>query len=112
MSNKILPDNSIEVVGDNDFSFSVDFEYNGEAGSFEDGDTAEMLIHGDEKDIIIPSKQIENNTASFYLSCELTQSLLRDGEDESYYEYCISVKWASRGKHTPIHRKSLTVKRC
>ncbi len=103
---------NISTIADNDFAFNVDFMYDGEAGIFEDGDTAELLIHGDSDDIIIPSKQIENNTASFYLSCELTRSLLRDGEDESYYEYCITVKWASRGKHTPIHRKTLTVKRC
>ena len=112
MCENILPDKSIEIIADNDFSFSADFRYNGESGTFEEGDTAEMIIHADNDDIIIPSKQIENNTASFYLSSELTQSLLRDGEDESYYEYCISVKWASRGNHTPIHRKSLTVKRC
>ncbi len=109
--NNILEYN-ISVIAGNDFAFSADFRYNGEAGTFDDGDTAEMLIHGDNEDIIIPSKQLENNTASFYLSSELTQSLLRDGEEESYYEYCIRVKWASRGKHTPIHRKTLTVKRC
>ena len=112
MDKNILPDNSIEVIGGDDFAFSVDFLYDGKPGTFEDGDTAEMLIHGDDKDITIPAVKLGSNIASFYLSCELTQSLLRDGEDESYYEYCISVKWASRGKHTPIHRKSLTVKRC
>lgn len=112
MTNNILPDYSIEVIGDTDFAFNVDFMYDKEAGIFEDGDTAVMLIHGDDEDITIPAVKLESNIASFYLSCELTQSLLRDGEDESYYEYCISVKWASRGKHTPIHRKSLTVKRC
>ena len=112
MSNNIFPDYSIEVIADNDLTYNANFKINGEAGTFEDGDTAEMIIHGDSEDIHIKAKQIENNTASFYLSSELTQSLLRDGEDESYYEYCISVKWASKGKHTPIHRKSLTVKRC
>ena len=61
---------------------------------------------------IIHAKQIENNTASFYLSSDFTQELLKDGESESYYEYCIRANYASRGRHTPIHRKTLTVKRC
>ena len=111
MSN-VINEYDLMAIAGNDFAFNVDFMYDGEAGIFEDGDTAEMLIHGDNDDITIPAVKLESNIASFYLSCELTKSFLRDGEDESYYEYCISVKWASRGKHTPIHRKTLTVKRC
>lgn len=103
---------NISVIADNDFAFNVHFSFDGKLALFESDDTAEMLIHGDDGDIIISAVKFENNIASFYLPCEVTQSLLRDGEDESYYEYCISAKWTSRGKHTPIHRKSLTVKRC
>ena len=107
----VINESNITVIAGDDLTLNVDFRLNGNEVVFADGDTAEMLIHGDEEKII-PASSTENNIATFYLSSELTQSLLRDGEDESYYEYCISVKWASRGKHTPIHRKSLTVKRC
>lgn len=107
-----MDDNNIEIIAGDDITLNVDFLFDNEAGTFEDDDTAEMLIHGDNEEFVIPSKQIENNTASFYLSSDFTQSLLRDGETESYYDYCICVNWASRGRHTPIHRKTLIVKRC
>lgn len=112
MCDNIFPDNSIEIIAGDDFTVNVDFTFDGENAIFEDGDTAEMLIHGDNEDIHIKAKLYENNTASFYLSSELTKALLREDETESYYEYCICVNWAYSGRHTPIHRKTLTVKRC
>lgn len=106
-----FPDNSIELIASDDLTLNVDFRLNGNEAVFADGDTAEMLIHGDEERVI-PASSTENNIATFYLSSELTQELLKDGETESYYEYCIRVKWTSNGQHTPIYRKTLTVKRC
>lgn len=106
-----FPDNSIELIAGDDLTLNVDFHLNGNDAVFADGDTAEMLIHGDEERVI-PASKTENNVATFYLSSELTQELLKDDDDESYYEYCIRAKWASTGRRTPIHRKSLTVKRC
>lgn len=110
MSN-VFPDYSIELIAGEDLTLNVNFRLNGNEAVFSDGDTAEMLIHGDDERVI-PARKTENNIATFYLPSELTQELLKDGDDESYYEYCIRVKWASNGQHIPIHRKSLTVKRC
>lgn len=113
MSNNIFPDNSIEIIGGDDFSFSVDFKTDGEPCEFTDSDIVEMLIHDDGDDeIILKAKQVENNTASFYLSGELTQSLLRDGMNESYYDYCIRVNWSNGSRNTPIYRKTLKIMRC
>ncbi len=112
MCENILPDNSIEIIAGDDITLNVDFLFDNESGTFEAKDTAEMLIHGDNEEITIEAKQVENNTASFYLSSAFTQSLLKEGESESFYEYCVCANWANKGRHTPIHRKRLTVKRC
>ena len=108
----ILKDNCIEIIAGDDFTLNVFFTFDSERAMFDEGDTAEMLIHGNDEEKVIHAKQIEKNTASFYLSSDFTQELLKDGESESCYEYCVRVNYASRGRHTPIHRKSLTVKRC
>lgn len=105
-------DKNLTIIAGDDFTIGVNFMYDGETAVFEDGDTAEMLIHAENDEIIIKANKVSDNTAFFYLSSETTQSLLRDYETESCYDYCIRVNWANRGRHTPIHRKMLTVKRC
>lgn len=109
--NTYLSDGSIEIIAGDDFTFNVNFSMDGNEVVFTDGDRVEMLIHGYTEDIV-PATKIEGNIATFYLNSELTTSLLIENRMSCSYRYCIRVIWGTGGQHTPIHRKTLIIKRC
>lgn len=105
------PNPALEVIAGNDLTLAVEFEQDGEVVKFQEGDKISLILHKGKEEIQMEPVEIGDSKARFYLSSELTQSLLKNGLGSTIF-YCIQIDWADGGRSTPIYRQKMTVRGC
>lgn len=101
----------LSVVAGDDLTLNVVFDVNGEPVQFSDNDKVSLIIHKNDGEVCVEPEEIKDSTAVYYLSPELTRSLLKNGLGTTC-RYCIQVEWGDGGQSTPIYREKLIVRRC
>lgn len=105
-------ESQITIVAGDDFTLGVDFyDEKNQPFVLSEGDKCELVIHlGDDEKTFAAVEQSEN-TAKFFLSGEVTNSLT-ENKNRGIFEYCVRINLADGTRQTPIHRSQLTIERC